>query len=183
MGVGLDVSSLTQPDRRLLELAIRRVAHAAEGEGATGVGRGPREYYRLRCRVEPGWSRPSLILAAAVGLGGFVLRWLRAPGAWSAWAWLLPFGVLLAGFWLGRRWRLREPRPVLRIDEQGVWLLRKEPTPRLLLAAGNVDRVLWGGRSMAVKRRDGTTLRLDLKRLWSGDREDVEARIRAFVGE
>jgi hypothetical protein len=36
---------------------------------------------------------------------------------------------------------------------------------------------------MAVKRRDGTTLRLDLKRLWSGDREDVEARIRAFVGE
>lgn len=181
-GIALHYGDLAENERRELERCLSEVADLASREANHSSGPdAPRLFYRARVRHEPGFYRPALLVASWIGVQGLVLQSIESGVGWRAGLWLLPLVLLLIGRALWKRRRHTRPDPVVRVDEAGVWLLRGEPAPRLVLRADDVSQVLWGGPKMAIKRRDGSTLHLGVGRLARPDREDLERRIRGFA--
>jgi hypothetical protein len=139
-------------------------ADAARHEVGSDAERGPQRggAVELYPRAWVWWLRVGALLYWALLTVTGVRRAVEEPSDWGSW-----LGAFACVF----------PRG----DEQGVWILRAEPSPRPLLAADHIDRTLWGGPKMAVQRLDGTTLHLGMGRFSKPDQEDLEARIRAFA--
>jgi hypothetical protein len=178
----LDAWDLAPEDRGSLVERLHELVDAEEVARSKAPRSSARDYYRIRSAWgEPGSLRVPALVTALVGLQEIVRGLMEGPNGRVHWLALLPFAGVLAAAWIGRLRARREVRPVLRVDDNGIWTLRGGPSPRLVLAADDVDRVLWSGASIAVGRRDGPTLHLGVRRLWKSDREDLAARIRAFA--
>ncbi len=120
---------------------------------------------------------------------GFWLHWtngvpaaLGTPGGWPMAVRLAFAGVGLVAALSGVRILLSEPKPVLRVSNDGVEG-RRIWGGQLSLAAGDLEKVLGGGDNLRLRLRSGRVESVSMILLSKQDREAAVVAVEELVRE